>query len=153
SVSTLLGHSAAVLTMYDVVKNQTLQAARNSAVTGVKSDPGALYSQDFYGGSTSYFGQDWSGLWILDGVTQPGRGYSPTKGSAAASAWLGWLSGQAGPRRRGICAVYTDSGIAPLLENGLVLCLPADLKSGMAGRVVEKRQGQIVWLRFSDGFL
>ncbi len=147
--STLLGHSAAVATMYDVTRIPTLAALRGGGATA-NAQRSAYFGAPLFGGSTPYFTQNWHGLWIIDGVAQPGRVWSPTPRSPAAAAWLSWMQQSGG---RSVCAVYTPSGIAAPLVNGLVPCLAADAKSGAAGQVVEKKAGLIVWLRLSDDYL
>ena len=153
SASTLVGHSAAVFAMYDIARIPSLEILRSGSVRAATVDLKRLahFAQDFYGGPTSYFSQDWRGLWIIDGVSNPGQGLSPTAGSDAANTWLHWLSEQ--PTQRAICAVYTPSGIAAPLVNGLVACLAQDTKSGTAGAVAEKKKGQISWLRFTTSYL
>jgi hypothetical protein len=150
--STLLGHSAAVATLYDVVKIPTLAALRGGSGSAATANArrAAYFSDAFYGGATPYFTQNWHGLWIVDGVGNPGQIWSPTRGSATAAAWLDWMKQSGG---RSLCAVYTPSGIADPLLNGLVSCTVQDSKSGTAGQVVEKKVGLISWLRLSTDYL
>jgi hypothetical protein len=149
--TTLLGHSAAVQSMLDIVKFATLQALLRGAspATGsAKRLPSYLPRPpyNYYGGTTPYMDANWAELWLIDTVMQPNRLYSPTQGSPTAAAWNRWRAEQ---DQRRICAVYSGSGIAPTAQNGLIAS-----NGPITYPVEEKRQGNVVaWLRFSNAFL
>jgi hypothetical protein len=135
---TVLTHSAGILAVMPLVP-------RGSAPSLATSFPASTWAAP-----DSDFWQDWQGMWLIDGVGNPGHINSPVAGSATALALRTWAA--SGTRR--LVAVYTSpSGIATDAIGGLVDA--ATRKSGPAGWIEEgrNRDGSITWLRMLNTYL
>jgi hypothetical protein len=96
--------------------------------------------------SGAEFWADWRGIWLIDGVGNPGHLSSPVPNSGIARQLKAWTGG--GTRK--LVAVYTSpSGIASNEASGLVSI------STPFSHIEEARgaNGTIVWLRMAGSYL
>ena len=136
SSTVVLTHSAGIAALLPLVSH-----APNATPTG--PFPSALF-----GGRNDYCSQSWNAIWLIDGVGQPGRQFSPVQGGQTATALRGWL--KAASTRR-VVAVYTPSGLDPAAAPGIVGAVTR--KSGSGGWIEEGFEQNVAWLRVSDNYL
>lgn len=129
----VLTHSAGVFALTPLLTQRT--GAQSSQF------PAAIWAA-----TSSDFWADWRGIWLIDGVGNPGHINSPVPDSDIARQLRAWVGG--GTRK--LVAVYTSpSGIATSKTSGLVgISTPFSTMEEARGA-----NGTIVWLRIAGGYL
>jgi hypothetical protein len=135
TLTTVLCHSAGVVPV--------LNLARNLGRPAFPKD----FPEALWGGRNAYCDQNWTNLWVIDGVASPGGIGVPDPAGPAARTWAAWLR----PEGRHLVMVYTPSGLGGPVAPELVPKTAA--RSGKTGRIEEGRGKQVRWLHLAYSYL
>jgi hypothetical protein len=136
-ITTVLCHSAGA--------GPTLTLASHTRGTAFAE---RYFPASLFGGDSAYCESCWQNLWIIDGVGNPGKAFSPQPDSSTAVAWLKWVKAHADRR---LVAVYTPSGLDTSVAPGLVTKVTR--RNGTAGWIEEGSDAKVSWLRMSSSYL
>ncbi len=135
TLTTVVCHSAGVV--------PTLSLARNLNRPPFPKD----FPEPLWGGRNPYCDENWTNLWVIDGVASPGGIGIPSPNSPAVRTWVNWL------RREGrrMVMVYSPSGLAGAVAPDLVSSVKS--KDGADGRISEGSGPRVRWLHMSYAYL
>jgi hypothetical protein len=136
TITTIVTHSAGVVPV--------LELARQLARPKFPAD----FPEALWGGRNSYCDENWTNLWVIDGVATPGGIGIPDVGKPAAQVWSGWL------RREGrrMALVYTPSGSSGAVAPELVVRTKG-ATTGASGAIAEAANQRVRWLHMSYTYL
>lgn len=135
TLTTVVCHSAGVVPVLNLARNLSRPAFPSG------------FPEALWGGRNAFCDQNWTNLWVIDGVATPGGIGVPSPDGPAARTWAAWL------RREGrrMAMVYTPSGLGGRVDPGLVPTAAA--RTGRAGRIEEGATARVRWLHTAYTYL